>query len=61
MFPKKESGRDGGDRAAPKDYESAFDGIAYRTASLIARAAIWELLPVELAERLTRLTEARHE
>jgi len=52
--PTKDRGRIGGDRATPKALPNWRYRIVRRAQAAIERAAVWGLIPVNLARRLVR-------
>lgn len=54
--PTKDRGRNGGDRATPKVkvHSNWRYRIARRARAAIERAAVWGLIPVDMARRLVR-------
>ncbi len=52
--PAKDRGRSGGDRATPKALPNWRHRIALRTREAIERAAVWGIVPINVARRLVR-------
>ena len=52
--PTKDRGRSGGDRATPKALPNWRYRIVPQAQAAIERAAVWGLIPVDMARRLVR-------